>query len=880
MNYRRVMLLVELGTDARQGIAAIRRVAPDAEALVVLAASPGRKLPWLADETADAPRLAAELRAAAVSAARNVEVKLAPELEADTVAALARESRIDLLALDEATGRTLSLAAGVRKRVPLPVLCPGKDSPSKRPVKEVLCMGIGSRARRAVAAFLRDQGGASFHATVLAPPSVASGDLAATHDVTGIETPVTFARAAELTGVGTDLLVVTRLPALAAMPVLRRLPILVLPPLPVEGLRRAIDVPDLVEDAGILRARFLYAAAARRHEPIPDQEVAFVAGGRVAALEETRDGDAEVPSTLGADALGVFRTAEKKGVDPVSAVEEQVRVIRPGSRPLVLFDAGLDEKEVSLLGKLAGPGAPELLAVRVRPLRSCRSIRGRLQRNGLPPFVVDASAVLDEGPALDVGEHLDGVRLARAAARMRGAGFPVAAIVHKGPHSPVTVGFEALEANEACARTRWPTGGPSPVRSLAGRLDAVTGAPTIGGNLVEVELDNSKARHWLLNAIAQAKRRVHLQTFMGLDDDVGSPVESALAAAGARGVAVRVLVDSLHGFEGSFGARNPLFERLKTRPGVELKLIKPITGAPSVEDLKQRNHRKIAVFDGTLALIGGRNLSHEYYTGFAEVKLTSKSLWRQVPWLDAGARVEGPAAAALDSVFSESWTEAGGSPFDIGVPAPAGTTPVRVVAHQGLRDARTLDAYLALIDSAASHVDTVNGFPLVLEIQNALLRAICRGVRVRCVVGSLTPTHGGKLFRGPWSTARAAATEFVHSRLDAIVAAGGEGYVYAVPEQPGWEAGLGVIQPHVHAKVLSVDGRVCAVGSANLDVTAGYWDSEAMLVVEDPAITGTLGARIDEIIATSKRFDRYDAAWRHTAIAREWMRRWPGVLTF
>ena len=53
---------------------------------------------------------------------------------------------------------------------------------------------------------------------------------------------------------------------------------------------------------------------------------------------------------------------------------------------------------------------------------------------------------------------------------------------------------------------------------------------------------------------------------MALDDDVGTAVEAALAAAGARGVAVRVLVDSLHGLHGSFGAHNPLLDRLGDAP--------------------------------------------------------------------------------------------------------------------------------------------------------------------------------------------------------------------------------------------------------------------------------------------------------------------------
>ena len=45
------------------------------------------------------------------------------------------------------------------------------------------------------------------------------------------------------------------------------------------------------------------------------------------------------------------------------------------------------------------------------------------------------------------------------------------------------------------------------------------------------------------------------------------------------------------------------------------------------------------------------------------------------------------------------------------------------------------------------------------------------------------------------------------------------------------EPGLGIVHSHVHAKVMSADGRVCAGGSANLDITAGYWESELVLLV-------------------------------------------------
>jgi phosphatidylserine/phosphatidylglycerophosphate/cardiolipin synthase-like enzyme len=105
--------------------------------------------------------------------------------------------------------------------------------------------------------------------------------------------------------------------------------------------------------------------------------------------------------------------------------------------------------------------------------------------------------------------------------------------------------------------------------------------------------------------------------------------------------------------------------------------------------------------------------------------------WRMVPWLDAGARVEGPAVAELERSFLEAWTGAGGAAFEIADCPPAGATAARVVVHHGLRDAYTVDAFVGMIEAARSQVYVVTGFPLMLEIQHALLRALQRGVRVR-----------------------------------------------------------------------------------------------------------------------------------------------------
>jgi phosphatidylserine/phosphatidylglycerophosphate/cardiolipin synthase-like enzyme len=69
------------------------------------------------------------------------------------------------------------------------------------------------------------------------------------------------------------------------------------------------------------------------------------------------------------------------------------------------------------------------------------------------------------------------------------------------------------------------------------------------------------------------------------------------------------------------------------------------------------------------------------------------------------------------------------------------------------------------------------------------------------------------------------------------------------------------------------------VGSANLDVTAGYWENELLLVVEDESIARAVEARFDELFGTSLRVDPEDPGWKQRAQLRRWMRYWPGVLS-
>ena len=623
MNYRRILLIAELEDDPGAAIAAIGRVAPDAEHLVVVARLPARAFAWLSSQAPPEFNDAAEtaldrLREAAGHAAHAADVVPAPEFRVDGLAEIVDTSAIDLVVANMPPLRTVPILAELRKRMSVPVLWVGTapDIASNHAGARLLCVGLSARGRAAVLMFLRDHAGPSDRAVLVSTRPSSPEDLRKLRDVSGISAEVELAagggplselldrRAAQTI----DLVVLPHFPPALVIGMTSK-PVLVLPPVrsATPEWERAIDVPDLVDHGAFVRVRLEYAVGVGRRQPIADQDVGFVSEGQVVARATSRSGEVELPAGGMGESLGLYRTQHEDGANLLASVELHVAILRPGPRALMLFDAELDEAALSSICSVAWA---EPVGVRVRSTRSCQSLRAKLRRARLSPRVIDAGAVLGEGDALDVPAQVDAVRLARTAARMRSDGFPIVAIVYRGPHQPSTRGFAAVRADEIAALTAPPRSAFAVPASASTRLDMTTASETISGNRIEVELDNEKARGWLLSSIEASRQRVHLQVYMALDDDVGRPVEAALAAAGARGVTVRVLVDSLHGLHGSLGAHNPILDRLASRPGVELRVSKPIRGPASLEDLKQRDHRKLVVVDGNVGLIGGRNLSH------------------------------------------------------------------------------------------------------------------------------------------------------------------------------------------------------------------------------------------------------------------------------
>ncbi|HVT39515.1 MAG TPA: hypothetical protein VHE78_10745, partial [Gemmatimonadaceae bacterium] len=93
--------------------------------------------------------------------------------------------------------------------------------------------------------------------------------------------------------------------------------------------------------------------------------------------------------------------------------------------------------------------------------------------------------------------------------------------------------------------TQPPTSLPPDLRPLATVVGALTGAPLMPGNAIDVLVNGDEAYPAMLSAIEGAKHSVALATYIFDHGQVGDRFVEALAGAKGRGVQVRVLIDGV-----------------------------------------------------------------------------------------------------------------------------------------------------------------------------------------------------------------------------------------------------------------------------------------------------------------------------------------------
>ena len=357
---------------------------------------------------------------------------------------------------------------------------------------------------------------------------------------------------------------------------------------------------------------------------------------------------------------------------------------------------------------------------------------------------------------------------------------------------------EVAASNSLMLRKQVPNGH----EDLATLLWMTNKAIPLAGNDVKVYTSFDPMLEDLLTDMDKATDHVHFEFFKFEDDKVGRKVGEKLRELAARGLEVRVTYDS------AANLTRYKFYRWLRKGGVQVHSFLPVILPFLTSTTNYRNHRKIVVIDGKVGYLGGMNIADRYSKGI-----------RGGVWRDTHARIQGPAAAELQTAFLVDWQYCSrrfvsGDRYFPCV-EPCGDSIVQIATSGPMDEWKvTMQGMIRLITQAQRYVYIESPYfiptePVMLALKNAALS----GVDVRIII----PYYGDKGVLVPLAS---------RSYVEEALIAGVKIYFY----------GGG----YLHSKTLVSDGTVCTVGSTNLDVRSFEQDFEINAFIYDAAVSRKL----------------------------------------
>ena len=346
---------------------------------------------------------------------------------------------------------------------------------------------------------------------------------------------------------------------------------------------------------------------------------------------------------------------------------------------------------------------------------------------------------------------------------------------------------------------------PEAFRPLDHAVRQITRLPLRPGNAVTLFRNGDAAYPVMLAAIAAARTSVALSSYIFRDDATGRAFCDALAAAQARGVAVRVIIDGIGG-----GYFLPGITRRLHRAGVPVGRFMHSALPWRMPFLNMRSHKKLLIVDGRTAFTGGLNIGDGNRVAEAPAH----------PIRDTHFRLTGPVVDQLTAAFASDWIFVTGEDLagEAWFPSlvPAGSIPARVVTSGPDADLRKIElVILQAVACATRSIRLSTPYFLPNEIlTSALCLAANRGIRVDVII----PKVSDHRFVD-WAT---------RAHVDPLLRNGVRIWLDAPPFD--------------HSKLLVVDGTWCFIGSANWDMRSFRLNFEVNVELYDPRLAAELDA--------------------------------------
>jgi cardiolipin synthase A/B len=358
----------------------------------------------------------------------------------------------------------------------------------------------------------------------------------------------------------------------------------------------------------------------------------------------------------------------------------------------------------------------------------------------------------------------------------------------------------------------------------------VAESPLFTGNQVRILRDGAETFPAMFAAIRQATHYVYLEYYIFEDVTCDGEMLSDLLIRQTRaGVRVRVIYDGI----GSIGTDSAFFDKLQAA-GVQVVEFNPLNPWKRHSALNSRDHRKLLVADGAVAIIGGVNLSSTYQSA-PEVQ------WSQNVWHDTDIEVTGPVVPELEKLFKEHWREQLGVPLESEGDTQDPTQPPpgeEVVRILGSSPAKLKRRYYVTVISAIRNAESsiwITGayFVPTHQEKEGLMAAARRGVDVRLLLPSRSDS-------GP-------ALAVQHSHYEELLRAGVKIY----------ERDDGIL----HSKTMVIDQVWSIVGSSNFDHRSVLFNDEVDAVVLGKATGERLAADFEADLQHAQAIDLEH--WHH-----------------
>lgn len=374
-------------------------------------------------------------------------------------------------------------------------------------------------------------------------------------------------------------------------------------------------------------------------------------------------------------------------------------------------------------------------------------------------------------------------------------------------------------------KRRIDAGGEPPMPEYARYMDTVrmllnSGQSVISdNNYVDIFTDGEDKFTSLMADLRQAKHYIYIQYYIFRGDRLGTQVMDILCQKAKEGVDVRLLTDGM----GSMREKKSFYQRLRQAGGRVTVFYPPFVPYLNFR-INFRNHRKLVIIDGRIGYVGGFNVGDEY---LGQGKLGY--------WRDTHLRIQGGAVDDMEMRFLLDWNYASPSkirrdkfygrsrqgeeyiPCVRRIPGahPKFSNVIMQIVSSGPDSQwqNIRNGYLKFITEAEKKIYIETPYLVLDEVLLDNLRvAALSGIDVRVIIPD-KPDH--MMIDG-------ANMSFVGDLLEA----GARCYAYK--------------NGFIHSKTMIVDGILCSVGTANMDIRSFKLDFEVNAFMYSPEMAAEL----------------------------------------